>query len=189
MVHLQLTGQRSLPVDVVGMRIRVLRRQPPLTGTLLLGPGPQGSNPNIVLRATVDDPAPKLTEVNGDTVVQQPYFASHHISLSRGETVPVALSTEAVHGYCEWDIAIEYVADGKSAVMYVGRNGIVHGDRDPRPFAVSALPPRMGDYGVVYTFPAYSTGNVYYRRISPDQYCSAVSTFYGRDSALGKWAC
>lgn len=189
MVHLQLTGQRSLPVDVVGMRIRVLRRQPPLTGTLLLGPGPQGSNPNIVLRATVDDPAPKLTEVNGDTVVQQPYFASHHISLSRGETVPIALSTEAVHGYCEWDIAIEYIADGKSAVMYVGRNGIVHGDRDDRPFAVSALPPRMGDYGVVYTFPAYSTGDVYYRRISPDQYCSAVSTFYGRDSALGKWAC
>jgi hypothetical protein len=109
--------------------------------------------------------------------------------VSHGETVAITLITEAVHSYCEWAIAIEYVADGKSAMTYVGRNGVVHGDRDDRPFAISALPPRIEDYGVVYTFAAFTTGDFYYRRIPPDQYCSAVTGFYGKHATLRRWAC
>jgi hypothetical protein len=191
-IYLQLTGKRSQPVDIIGMRVRVLRRQAPLTGTFLLGPGPQGSSPDVVLQATVDDPAPRLTEVTNGTAAQEPYFASHHVSLARGETVPFVLFAKATRSYSEWDIAIDYVADGKNAVAYVGRNGLVQGNRDSRPFAISALPPRIQDYGVVYTFPADGVGDSYYRRIDSDHYCSAVSTFYGAaygDRKLHSWAC
>jgi hypothetical protein len=190
-IYLQLTGQRSQPVNVIGMRIRVLRRQAPLTGTFLLGPGPQGDTSDLVLQATVDDPAPKLTQL-ADGPVQEPYFSTHHKTLSRGESVPIVMFTKAAHGYCEWDVAIEYVADSKTAVMHVGRNGIMRGDRNDRPFAISALPPRIESYGVVYTFPAQGVGDSYYRRISSDQYCSAVGAFYAagyRDLALERWAC
>jgi hypothetical protein len=191
-IYLQLTGRRSQPVNVIGMRIQVLRRQAPLTGTFFLGPGPQGDSPDLVLQATVDDPAPKLTEPAADASVKEPYFTTHHVSLSRGESVPIVMFVKAAHGYCEWDIAVEYVADGKTAVMHVGKNGIMRGDRGDRPFAISALPPRIQNYGVVYTFPAEGAGDSYYRRISSDQYCSAVSAFYGadyRDLALDRWAC
>jgi hypothetical protein len=190
--YLQLTGQRSQPVNVTGIHIRVLKREPPLTGTLLLGPGPQGSSPDVVLQATVDDPSPRLIESGGQATSREPYFATHHISLSRAETVRVVLFTTASHCYCEWDVAIDYLADGKQAVLYAGRDGIVHGDRDPRPFAISALPPRIQDYGVVYTLPVEGSGGLYYRRISSASYCDAVSAFYASaypEKALGRWAC
>jgi hypothetical protein len=191
-IHLQLTGQRSQPVNVIGMHIRVLKREPPLTGTLLLGPGPQGSSLDVVLQATVDDLSPRLVEFGGQNSAQQPYFATHRISLARAETVSVVLFTTVGHCYCEWDLAIDYLADGKQSVLYAGRDGIVHGDRDPRPFAISALPARIQDYGVVYTLPAQVTTDFHYRRISSDQYCDAVSAFYAQaypEKALGRWAC
>ncbi len=52
-VYLDLRGRRSRPVDILDMRIRVLARAAPLAGTLLLGPGPQGGDANLVLQATV----------------------------------------------------------------------------------------------------------------------------------------
>jgi hypothetical protein len=190
-IFLQLTGQRSQPVNVIGMRIRVLRREPPLTGTFLLGPGPQGDTADLVLQATVDDPAPKLSEPAGGSI-QQPYFSTHHASLSRGQTVPIVMFMKAAHCYCEWDVAIEYVSDGKTGVTHVGKSGIMRGARGDRPFAITALPPRIQDYGVVYTFPAQGAGDSYYRRVPADQYCSAVSAFYAnsyRELALERWAC
>jgi len=174
------------------MRIRVLRRETPLTGTFLLGPGPQGDTADLVLQATVDDPAPKLTEPAAGATIQQPYFSTHHASLSRGQTLPIVMFMKAAHCYCEWDVAIEYVADGKTAVMHVGKSGIMRGDKGDRPFAISALPPRIQDYGVVYTFPAQGTGDSYYRRVPAEQYCSAVGAFYAysyRELALERWAC
>jgi hypothetical protein len=191
-IYLQLTGQRSQPVNVIGMHIRVLKREPPLSGTLLLGPGPQGSSPDVVLQTTVDDPSPRLIEFGGESSTREPYFATHHISLARAETVPIVLFATAGHCYCEWDVAIDYLADGKKAVLYAGRGGIVHGDRDARPFAISALPPRIQNYGVVYTLPVEGTGDLYYRRIASDHYCDAVSAFYAsayREKALDRWAC
>jgi hypothetical protein len=191
-IHLQLTGQRSQPVNVIGMHIRVLKREPPLTGTLLLGPGPQGSSPDVVLQATVDDRSPRLVEFGGQSSTKEPYFATHHISLARAETVAVVLFTAAGHCYCEWDIAIDYLVDGKQSVLYAGRGGIVHGDGDPRPFAISALPARIQDYGVVYALPGQSTADFHYRRISSDGYCDAVSAFYADaypEKALPRWAC
>ena len=191
-IVLQLIGRRSQPVEIVGMHIRVLHREAPLTGSFLLGPGPQGGGPDVLLRATVDDPVPRLTHVVQGTDTQEPFFASHHISLMRGESVPVALFITAGHGYCEWDLAVDYLADGKAATLFVGRNGVVHGERDDRPFAISALPPRIHDYGVVYTFPAQTVGDSYYKRITADQYCPAVRRFYSnayRERALESWAC
>lgn len=170
----------------------MLYQEAPLTGTFLLGPGPQGAGPEVVLQTTVDDRASRLTERTPGMPASEPYFASHHITLSHGETVTIALFTSAVHGYSQWDLVVDYIADGKTAVMYVGRNGVIHGNLDPRPFAISALPPRIQDYGVVYTFPAQTVGDSYYRRINPDEYCSAVCTFYAntyRDRALDRWAC
>jgi hypothetical protein len=191
-IYMQLTGQRSQPVNVIGMHIRVLKREAPLTGTLLLGPGPQGDSPNIVLQATVDDPSSKLVELVNGVPAQQPYFATRHVSVARGEAVPFALFTRAGHCYCEWDVAVDFVADGRQSVLYVGRNGIVHGDRDPRPFAISAVPPRIENYGVVYALPVEATTDFSYRRLSSDRYCEVVSAFYGSsdvEKGLSRWAC
>jgi hypothetical protein len=191
-IYLQLRGRRSQPVNIIGMHVRVLRREPPLTGTLLLGPGPQGDSPDVVLQTTIDEPSPRLIELSAEGLAQQPFFATHHVSLSLGETVLFALFTKVGHCYCEWDVAVEYVADGKPAVLYAGRNGIVHSDRDPRPFAISALPPRIQDYDVVYSLPFEVTTDFTYRRLSSDRYCDAVSGFYGNsnpDKGLPGWAC
>jgi hypothetical protein len=46
---------------------------------------------------------------------------------------------------------------------------VVHGDRDPRPFEITAVAPRLSDYGVVYA----ADSDMVYRLLTPDRYCAA----------------
>jgi hypothetical protein len=164
-ISLELRGQRSAGVDIVGMRVRVLRQGPPLTGTILLGPGPQGASEKVVLETTVDDPVPRLAEAGS----RQPYFTGHHVTLGLDELFLLTLAPAAARSSLQWDLAIEWVADGRIGTEYVGAGGVVTGDHDPRPFEITAVAPRLSDYGVVYA----ADSDMVYRLLTPDRYCAA----------------
>jgi hypothetical protein len=172
-VSLQLQGRRSAGVDIVDMRVRVLGTGPPLTGTLVLGPGPQGADESTVLQTTVDDPVPRLTQAGSD----QPYFATHHVTLAHDEPFLLVLTVTAARAAVRWDLEIDYVADGRAGTEYVGAGGVVHGDADPQPFAITATPPRLREYRVVYTTDVRDP-DWRVRLVTPDQDCAAEHALY-----------
>jgi hypothetical protein len=178
-VLLRLRGEWSAGVDIVDMRVRVLRRGPLLTGTLLLGPGPQGATEGVVLGTTVDDPVPRLVQEGG----ARPYFATHRISLAHGESLDVTLAPRAAHASVEWDLAIDYVADGRTGTEHVGGGGVASDHVDAQPFAITATPPRLSDYQAVYWVDVEDP-DLRVRLLTPDRYCAADHTL-DRGHVLG----
>jgi len=182
-VLVELRGRRSEPVDVLNAHVRVLRCQPPLTGTFLLGPGPQGSEESLVLSTTVDDLAPRLLGA-GDG---QPYFPGHRLTLARDETVAMTIEERSTRSYCEWDLALDYVTNGHRGTAYVGSGGVVSGSHDGQPFTITARPPRIERYGAVYGIDTSLTSEFRYERLTRDRYCSVVRVLYR--STFDDWAC
>ena len=169
-ILLQLRGLRSQPVDIVDMRVRVLKHQDPLRGTLLTDIGPQGGSSALYWDIAVDKPAPGLV----DHQTGEPYFPGHHITVAKDEMVAITLKTTAARWYTDWDLAADYVVGGSHGSLYIGAGGVVPSSIDDHPFRITALPQHMRDYGAIYgwSFNANELG-AHYKFMPSDQACSA----------------
>jgi hypothetical protein len=117
-VRLVVTGQHERPVLVTGLRANVLRREPPLSKTVVYGP-PQGAGGNIQVGLDLDSRTPAARSFNDKLSLAEPYFAAHHVSVKPGEQVVFTVRAFTSKCYCEWELLIEAVVDGKEQVFRV----------------------------------------------------------------------
>ena len=134
------TGQHDPPVLITGLRAAVLRRQPPLYQTLIYAP-PQGEGENIQVGLDLDVRAPTARSFDNLGRLAAPYFATHHVLVKAGEQVVFTIRAFTSKCYCEWELLVTAIVDGKEQVFRV-RDG-------DRPFRTTAFATR---YDTVYSF-------------------------------------
>lgn len=139
-VRLVVTGQHERPVLVTGLRANVLRRERPLSKTLVYGP-PQGAGGNIQVGLDLDSRTPSARSFDDKLSLAEPYFAAHHVSVKPGEQVVFTVRAFTSKCYCEWELLIEAVVDGKDQVFRVK-----DGDQ---PFRTTAF---AKSYETIYSF-------------------------------------
>jgi hypothetical protein len=139
-VRLIVVGLHERPVLITGLRANVLRREPPLSKTIVYGP-PQGAGGNIQVGLDLDSRAPSARSFNDRLFLAEPYFAAHHVSVKPGEQVVFTVRAFTSRCYCEWELLVEAVVDGKDQVFRVKA-----GDR---PFRTTAF---AKSYETIYSF-------------------------------------
>jgi hypothetical protein len=139
-VRLVLTGQHERPVLITGLRANVLRREPPVSGTIVYGP-PQGAGENIQVGLDLDSRTPSARSFDDKQFLAEPYFAAHHVSVKSGEQVVFTVRAFTSKCYCEWELLVTAVVDGKDQVFRVK-----DGDR---PFRTTAF---ASAYKTIYSF-------------------------------------
>jgi len=85
-VRLVVTGQHERPVLITGLRANVLRRERPLSKTIVYGP-PQGAGENIQVGLDLDSRTPSARSFDKKRFLAEPYFAARHVSVKAGEQV------------------------------------------------------------------------------------------------------
>jgi hypothetical protein len=111
-VRLVVTGQHERPVLITGLRTNVLRRERPLSNTIVYGP-PQGAGENIQVGLDLDSRTPYARSFNKKNFLAEPYFAAHHVSVKPGEQVVFMVRAFTSKCYCEWELLVSAVVDGK----------------------------------------------------------------------------
>jgi hypothetical protein len=140
-VRLVVTGQHERPVLITGLRANVLRRERPLSKTLVYGP-PQGAGENIQVGLDLDSRTPSARSFDKDKrFLAEPYFAAHHVSVKPGEQVVFTVRAFTSKCYCEWELLVTAVVDGKDQVFSV-RDG-------DQPFRTTAF---ATAYETIYNF-------------------------------------
>jgi hypothetical protein len=173
-IALQLIGNRHKTVDIYRMGILVLRRRSPLIGTYQPTLGGGGTNA-VQLQVNLTGQGATIGEPNTTSPTNdfwtpaplKPYFIGRHITLSPGEMVPVAMYVRAFQNYYEWDLVIDFVYDGQKQTVFANQSGIVRNAKEGSPFRVTALAPRLNEYGEVLV------GGL---RVPPSDYCKENST-------------
>jgi hypothetical protein len=117
-VRLVVTGQHERPVLITGLRANVLRRDRPLSGTIVYGP-PQGAGENIQVGLDLDSRTPSARSFDDKQFLAEPYFAAHHVSVKPGEQVLFTVRAFTSKCYCEWELLVTAVVDGKDQVFSV----------------------------------------------------------------------
>ena len=117
-VRLVVTGQHERPVLITGLRANVLRRDPPLSGTIIYGP-PQGAGENIQVGLDLDSRTPSARSFDDKQFLAEPYFAAHHVSVKPGEQVLFTVRAFTSKCYCEWELLVTAVVQGKDQVFRV----------------------------------------------------------------------
>jgi hypothetical protein len=117
-VRLVVTGQHERPVLITGLRANVLRRERPLSQTLVFGP-PQGAGENIQVGLDLDSRTPSARSFDDKQFLAEPYFAAHHVSVKPGEQVVFTVRAFTSKCYCEWELLVTAVVDGKDQVFSV----------------------------------------------------------------------
>jgi hypothetical protein len=118
-VRLIVMGQHERPVLITGLRANVLRRERPLSQTLVYGP-PQGADENIQVGLDLDSRTPYARSFDKDKrFLAEPYFAAHHVSVKPGEQVVFTVRAFTSKCYCEWELLVTAVVDGKDQVFSV----------------------------------------------------------------------
>jgi hypothetical protein len=173
-VYLELRGVQSTPVDIRSMSVQCIARRPPLAGTLVVGPGPQGGGLSVALTATVDRPAAPITDRPGE-----PYFETHDITVAKDEAVAVTLRATASDYSCTWDLSLTYDAGSRTGTLEVDRLGIVRTGHPAHPFVLTAHAGHVTDYAAVYDWTEFGMPAL----VPPSQFCSR---FAQRDKA---WWC
>jgi hypothetical protein len=74
-IRLVITGQHERPVLITGLRANVLRRERPLSQTLVYGP-PQGAGKNIQVGLDLDARTPSARSFSDGRFLAEPYFAA-----------------------------------------------------------------------------------------------------------------
>jgi hypothetical protein len=139
-LRLIITGQHSSPVLVTGMRANVIKRERPISETIVFGP-PEGAGENIQVGFDLDSLSPVAQRFDNEMFLAGPYFAAHHVSIRNGEQVVFSIRAFTNKCYCEWEIIVEANVDGKRKVFRV-RDG-------SRPFRTTAY---ADSYGTAYSF-------------------------------------
>jgi hypothetical protein len=117
-VRLVVTGQHERPVLITGLRANVLRRERPLSKTIVYGP-PQGAGENIQVGLDLDSPTPSARSFDDKRFLAEPYFTAHHVSVKAGEQVVFTVRAFTSKCYCEWELLVTAVVDGKDQVFRV----------------------------------------------------------------------
>ena len=120
-LRLVITGQHSSPVLITRMEARVVKRQPPLSETLFFGP-PEGEGEDIQIAFDLDSLSPVARVFNDDGTLGEPYFATKHVTVGRGEQVVFGIKAFADRCYCEWEIVVDTLVDGQEQTL-VARDG------------------------------------------------------------------
>jgi hypothetical protein len=139
-VRLVVTGQHERPVLITGLRANVLRRERPLSKTIVYGP-PQGAGENIQVGLDLDSRTPYARSFNKKNFLAGPYFGAHHVSVKSGEQVVFMVRAFTSKCYCEWELLVSAVVDGKDQVF-----SVKDGDR---PFRTTAF---ATAYETIYNF-------------------------------------
>jgi hypothetical protein len=139
-VRLVVTGQHERPVLITGLRANVLRRERPLSGTIVYGP-PQGAGENIQVGLDLDSRTPSARSFDDKQFLAEPYFPAHHVSVKPGEQVVFTVRAFTSKCYCEWELLVNAVVDGKDQVF-----SVKDGDR---PFRTTAF---ATAYKTIYSF-------------------------------------
>jgi hypothetical protein len=139
-VRLVVTGQHERPVLITGLRANVLRRERPLSQTIVYGP-PQGAGENIQVGLDLDSRTPSARSFRDNRFLAEPYFAAHHVSVKPGEQVVFMVRAFTSKCYCEWELLVEAVVDGKEQAFTVKDGG--------QPFRTTAF---ATAYKTIYSF-------------------------------------
>jgi hypothetical protein len=140
-VRLVVTGQHERPVLITGLRANVLRRERPLSKTIVYGP-PQGAGENIQVGLDLDSRTPYARSFDKDKrFLAEAYFAAHHVSVKPGEQVVFIARAFTSKCNCEWELLVTAVVDGKDQVFSV-RDG-------DQPFRTTAF---AAAYETIYSF-------------------------------------
>jgi hypothetical protein len=133
-----VTGQRSYPILVTGMRARVLGQAPAARGTLVSLRMQGGTEKSVRVGFDLDASHPVAREDNYGRL-GRPYFSSHHVSLANGESAVFEVMAYARTASFDWEILLELLVDGQREQRVVRP--------DDGPFRLSAY---ARSYGAVY---------------------------------------
>jgi hypothetical protein len=122
------------------MKANILKREPPLSETIVYGP-PEGVGENIQVGLDLDSLSPVAQRFDKEMFLAGPYFASRHVSLKNGEQAVFSIRAFTSKCYCEWEILVEANIEGKHKVFTV-RDG-------SRPFRTTAF---ADSYRTAYKF-------------------------------------
>jgi hypothetical protein len=139
-VRLVVTGQHERPVLITGLRANVLRRERPLSTTVVYGP-PQGAGENIQVGLDLDSRTPSARSYDDKLFLAESYFGAHHVSVKPGEQVVFTVRAFTSRCYCEWELLVDAVVDGKEQVF-----SVKDGDQ---PFRTTAF---AKSYETIYSF-------------------------------------
>jgi hypothetical protein len=130
-VRVVVSGNRSTPVLIQDMRVRVLKRSAPVSGLLIYGQ-PQGEGNAIGLAFDLDSPNPAAVRTDDAGLpTRQPYFSKNFVTLEPGEPIVFNVLAYTKKCYCEWELVIDTVVAGTTQKLVV---------RDEaRPFRTTAL--------------------------------------------------
>ncbi|EOD64899.1 hypothetical protein [Amycolatopsis vancoresmycina] len=109
-IRLHLEGPRTGQVVVTDIRAVIRKRRPPLSGSLVWSP-PQGAEDSAQTLLELDDRFPVLQSAVRDDVHDRnipagPYFPTHTIKLTGGETSEVIVTASAAKGAYEYALAV-----------------------------------------------------------------------------------
>jgi hypothetical protein len=137
-LRLIIEGQHGSPVLITRMYARVLKRQSPLSEVLFFGP-PEGQGEDIQIGFDLDSTNPVARILGNDGHLGEPYFATKHVTVKRGEQVVFGIKGFADGCYCEWEIVIDAIVDGQNQ-MFTVKDG-------SRPFRTTGF---TDTYGTIY---------------------------------------
>jgi hypothetical protein len=67
----------------------------------------------------LDSPTPTARSFRDNRFLAEPYFTAHHVSLQPSEQVVFMVRAFTSKCYCEWELLIEAVVDGKEQAFTV----------------------------------------------------------------------
>jgi pSer/pThr/pTyr-binding forkhead associated (FHA) protein len=139
-LRLVANGEHERPVVIVGMQANIIKRERPLSGTLVFGP-PEGAGENIEIGFDLDSRSQVAHSVDSEMVLGGSYFATHRVSLKRGEQAVFSIRAFTAKHFCEWELQVDTMIDGKPKAFVV-KDG-------QRPFRTTAF---ADTYHTVYEF-------------------------------------
>jgi hypothetical protein len=164
-----LQGNRNEAVRIVNIQPAQLHRVPPLNG-VLFDIGAQGENSNIQMGFDLDQPTPQALAFHDTTLTNEPYFATHSISLAKGEQAVLIVQAKTSCYSADFKLRVNYLINGQAKSVIIGDHA--------RPFRVTAYrygPDNVMSYKQIYAL----RGDFSVRRPTSRQ----LSRYYRRSAA------
>jgi hypothetical protein len=126
-IKLVVEGNSASLVRIINMQV-VKQCQPPLSGTLFYSPG-AAQDTSIKLGFNLDELV-SVARTYRDSVFGSSYFDNKTVSLKRGEQEVFQIRAETKRYYCQFELRLTIVVDGKTVNETVDDHG--------QPFRVTA---------------------------------------------------
>ncbi|WP_444951770.1 hypothetical protein [Micromonospora ureilytica] len=122
--EITLVGTRDEAAEAVDLRpVLVEPCRPPLTGIREPNPS-QGDSKKVVLVTHVDRPNPRMLVEDPDGEdAGAPFFATHKITLPKGEKNVIQVRALSAKQHCRWRLELDYLAEGRRQTMVISAPG------------------------------------------------------------------